>query len=115
MSAMVAGTKRILQYAKSSAQIVIAGIEELVCMGMKRAANMALGGIASVLLSVNGWAGEARAQAIEGKRGPSVIIAEAPDDQWRTVDPAQVVVMELEHGRITIELSDFLRRTMWRR
>ncbi|MEL6379791.1 MAG: peptidylprolyl isomerase [Pseudomonadota bacterium] len=76
-------------------------------MGMKRAAHMALGGIASVLLSVNGWAGEARAQAIEGKRGPSVIIAEAPDDQWRTVDPAQLVVMELEHGRITIELSDF--------
>ena len=50
--------------------------------------------------------GAASAQALEGKRAPSEIVASAPDDQWRTVDPAQIVVMELEHGRITIELSD---------
>jgi len=50
----------------------------------------------------------AGAQALAGKRAPSQIIATAPDDQWRTVNPAKLVVMELSRGRVIIELSDRL-------
>ncbi len=45
------------------------------------------------------------ADAIEGKKGPAEIIAEAEDDQWRDVNPEQIMVIELERGQVVIELS----------
>lgn len=38
-------------------------------------------------------------------RSPAEIIGAAPDSAWRTPDPANVLYMELEHGRVIIELA----------
>ena len=50
------------------------------------------------------------AQPIEGKRAPGEIIATAEPEQWRNVDPAQLMIIDLElrtgPGRVTIELSE---------
>ena len=51
-------------------------------------------------------AGTAFADALEGKRAPAEIIESAAANDWRDVDPAQVMVIDLERGRVTIELSD---------
>ena len=48
----------------------------------------------------------ALADALEGKRAPAEIIAAADADQWRDVDPAQLLVFDLEQGRVSVELSD---------
>ncbi len=45
------------------------------------------------------------ADALEGRLSPAQIIAEAEPEQWRDVDPAQILVMELERGRVSVELS----------
>lgn len=46
------------------------------------------------------------AQALDGKKSPAEIIAEAGPAQWRDVEPAQILVFELQRGRVTVELSD---------
>ena len=51
-------------------------------------------------------AGTAHADALEGKRAPSEITASALDEDWRIVDPAQLMIIELAEGLVAIELSD---------
>ncbi len=40
-----------------------------------------------------------------GKPTPDAIVAHAPDSAWRTIDPADLVVMDLAGGRVTIQLA----------
>lgn len=48
----------------------------------------------------------ALADALEGKKSSAEILTNAGLDQWRDIDPAQLMIIELERGQVTIELSD---------
>ncbi len=48
------------------------------------------------------------AAPLEGKRSPGEIVAAAPDAAWRAVDPDDLLIIELETGRVVIELSSHL-------
>ena len=50
----------------------------------------------------------AQADALEGKRSYGEILEAAPADAWRTVDPADVIVIELDTGSVILELSRHL-------
>ncbi|MEO1136106.1 MAG: peptidylprolyl isomerase [Pseudomonadota bacterium] len=45
------------------------------------------------------------------KRGPAQIIAEAAPDDWRALDPENMLVIELERGRVIVALSEKLAQT----
>lgn len=42
------------------------------------------------------------------KRGPGEIIAEAADEDWRMLDPENMLVIELARGRVVVALSERL-------
>lgn len=42
------------------------------------------------------------------KRGPGEIIADAAPEDWRTLDPENLLVIELERGRVVVALSEKL-------
>lgn len=46
-------------------------------------------------------------QAAES-RPPSQIIAEAPAEHWRPADPQNTLYLDLENGRVIIELAEFM-------
>ncbi len=48
----------------------------------------------------------ALADALEGRRSSAEIVAGASEDDWRVVDPAQMMIFELDHGQIVVELSE---------
>lgn len=48
---------------------------------------------------------EQEAETDTPKRGPGQIIAEAAPEDWRAVDPENMLVIELERGRVVVELS----------
>ena len=61
-------------------------------------------GSVALLLAVlpipsNAW------EALEGKRSPGEIIAASTSEHWRDIDPANLLVMNLEEGRIVVELA----------
>ena len=58
----------------------------------------------AAMLALSPWS-LAMADAIDGRRGPSEIVASAKEDDWRYVDPAQLMILELEEGQVVIELS----------
>lgn len=45
-------------------------------------------------------------ESLAGKRAPTDIIAGAGDEAWRDIDPAHLMVIDFDRGRVTIELSD---------
>ncbi|GJL93082.1 peptidylprolyl isomerase [Hyphococcus sp.] len=49
--------------------------------------------------------GEAAAQP---KRGPGAIIAASTPEDWRTLNPENILVFELEHGRVIVALAERL-------
>lgn len=49
-----------------------------------------------------------RAQPETPKRGPGEIFAEAAPEDWRTLDPENLLVIELERGRVFVALSEKL-------
>ena len=49
---------------------------------------------------------ESAKETAEPKRSPAEIIAQAGPDQWRTVNPAHMLMIEVPSGMITIELLD---------
>ncbi len=49
--------------------------------------------------------GLARADALAGKASPADILASAAAEDWRAIDPEQMLVIELERGRIVVALS----------
>lgn len=63
---------------------------------------------AAGLLVLLATTGAAFGQALEGKPSASEILAASTVDDWRTPDPANVVYLDLEHGRVVIELSSRL-------
>jgi peptidylprolyl isomerase len=44
------------------------------------------------------------------KRGPGQIVAESTPDDWRALDPENLLVFELERGRVVVALSEKLAR-----
>lgn len=44
-------------------------------------------------------------------RGPGQIIAEAAPEDWRALDPENMLVIDLERGRVTVALSEKLAQT----
>ncbi|MFC2954194.1 peptidylprolyl isomerase [Marinicaulis aureus] len=42
------------------------------------------------------------------KRGPGQIVAESAPEDWRTLDPENLLVIELERGRVVVALSEKL-------
>ncbi len=51
------------------------------------------------------------AQELEGqtpKRGPGQIVAESAPEDWRALDPENLLVIELESGRVVVALSEHL-------
>ncbi|PQA87119.1 peptidylprolyl isomerase [Hyphococcus luteus] len=48
------------------------------------------------------------AEADAQKRAPAEIIAEAAPEDWRAIDPENMLVVELERGRVVVELSSTL-------
>lgn len=48
------------------------------------------------------------AEADAPKRGPGQIIAESAPEDWRALDPENLLVIELERGRVVVALSEKL-------
>ncbi len=46
--------------------------------------------------------------AEDAKRGPGQIIAESTPEDWRTLNPENVLVLELERGRVIVALAERL-------
>lgn len=61
--------------------------------------------IAAGALAVAFPAGAAQAQALEGKRGPTQIVAAAAPSDWRALDQENLLYIELERGRAVVALS----------
>ena len=57
------------------------------------------------LLALFALAALACAQAAPAPAGMTQILARAPAADWRTLDPAQLLVMQLPQGRVVIELA----------
>jgi len=51
---------------------------------------------------------DANADAQEAKRGPGQIVAESALEDWRALDPENMLVIELERGRVVVALSEKL-------
>ena len=57
-------------------------------------------------LGVIAMATPASGEAIEGKQSPTEILAEAHDEDWRSIDPQSVLVFQLEGGDVTVALNE---------
>ncbi len=53
-------------------------------------------------------AAAAESQEAAPKRGPGQVIAEAAPEDWRTLDPENLLVIDLERGRVVVAFSEKL-------
>ncbi len=56
----------------------------------------------------NNTAIDVATDALEGTRSPAQIVEESAPADWRVLDPENMLVIELERGRVVIALSDTL-------